>query len=466
VRKRIPLAFALSLSLSLALFAGCRAPAPFDPGTDCTKIAYCGQCASRGGCSWCGAQDESGKGQCVAVGQQECAAPNAWAKTPDSCPLPPADAGSPGLLASASYTTDAPSPIAKAIGPEKYAAIRAALVRAFPQAPVSNAVVDGVAMVLAHGRPGWAPAGTEAPPLSKRVQEKDHHLYLGVATHHRVKGLPPASAPMQSEFTLALPLVRVALPDALDADNTTISTEIGDVDLSSDHLLGSVDLVAAKYAGAGYLGYRPARVDLITPARAANTRFGAIAVYLGYRNKADRGPSFYLLEAGEATGAARMIYFSPNLQPIQKVTSGYLPTAFVTMRNTYSGGITMRPAPDEDEPAELVVHSSAPGEKDPYITVTVKYERAPTMDLPLPFELTGDAGSRVALIAKTMGMNSAVELEGVLSDLAKTFHWVQYPHYVVPTTTGTTGTTAPPATTATTAPPAATATTVTPAPPH
>jgi hypothetical protein len=434
VRKLIHLAFALSI------LAGCREPAPFDPGTDCTKIAYCGQCASRGGCSWCGAQDESGKGQCVAVGHDECAAPNAWAKTPDTCPLPPIDAGAPGYLATGAVSTtstETPSPVAKAIGPEKYAAIRAALERAFPQAPVSNAVVDGVAMVLAHGRPGWAPAGTEAPPLSRRVTEKDHHLYLGVATHHRVKGLPPASAPMQSEFTLALPLVRVALPEKIDADSAKISTEIGDVDLGSDHLLGSVDLVAAKYAGAGYLGYRPARVDLITPARAANTRFGAIAVYLGYRNKTDRGPSFYLLEAGEATGAARMIYFSPNLQPIQKVTSGYLPTEFVTMRNTYTGGITMRPAPDEDEPAELVVHSSAPGEKDPYITVTVKYERSPTMDLPLPFELTGDAGSRVALIAKTMGMNSAVELEGVLSDLAKTFHWVEYPHYVTPAATGT-----------------------------
>src|SRR4029077_8046228 len=116
---------------------------------------------------------------------------------------------------------------------------------------------------------------------------------------------------------------------------------------SRDHLLGSVDLVAGKYGGADYLGYRPPRIDLITPARAANTRFGAIAVYLGYRNKADRGPSFYLLEAGTATGDAKMIYFSPSMKPITSVTSYYLPTPFVTMRNTYSGGLTMKPAPSE-----------------------------------------------------------------------------------------------------------------------
>ena len=427
VKKLIRLFFAISI------LAGCHEQAPFDAGNDCPKIAYCGQCASRGGCAWCGPEDESGKGQCAAIGHADCAAPNAWSETPDRCPLPPLDAGSPGYLAATA--TPATTAAASTAGTSADATIRTFLAHAFPQANVSDAVVHGVELELKHDPRGWAPAGTETPPISKHVQEKDHHLYLGVATHHRVKGLPPAAAPMESEFTLALPCVRVTLPEKLDPDQTKIETELGDVDLSSDHLLGSIDLVAAKYAGAGYLGYRPARVDLITPARAANTRFGAIAVYLGYRNKADRGPSFYMLEAGEATGAARMIYFSPSMKEIASVTSGYLPTAFVSMRNTYSGGITMRPAPDEDEPAELVVHSRAPGEKDPYITVTVKYQRAPSMDVPLPFELTGDAGARVALIAKTMGLSSAVDLEGALSDLAKTLHWQQYPHYVTPAAT-------------------------------
>lgn len=248
---------------------------------------------------------------------------------------------------------------------------------------------------------------------------------------------------------MALPMVRVTLPEKLEAGKTILATEIGDVDLTRDHLLGSIDLVDAKYGGSAYLGGRPARVDLITPARAVGSRFGAIAVYLGYRKKTDRGPSFYMLEAGTATGDAKMIYFSPDMKPIQSVTSYYLPTPFVSMRNTYSGGITMQAAPNEDEPDQLVIHSYAAGEKDPYITVTLKYRRTPTLELPIPIEITADAGARVALIAKTMGIASAVELEPVLAELAKTLYWREYPHYGGPTVPPTSA----PATPGTSAPP-------------
>ena len=157
--------------------------------------------------------------------------------------------------------------------------------------------------------------------------------------------------------------------------------------LGRDHLLGSIDLLASKYAGAEYLGYRPERVDLITPARVAGSRFGAIAVYLGYKKKADKAPSFYMFEAGTASGDAKMIYFSPSFAPIKNATSYYLPTPFVSMRNTYSGYVKMRPAPDEDEPEKLFVESRAVGEQDPYFTVTVSYERQKEMDVPIPAEL-------------------------------------------------------------------------------
>jgi hypothetical protein len=89
----------------------------------------------------------------------------------------------------------------------------------------------------------------------------------------------------------------------------------------------------------------------------------------------------------------------------------------------------MLPAPSDDEPDQLVIHSRAPGEKDPYITVTLKYRRAPTLDLPLPIEITVDAGARVALIAKTIGIASAVELQPVLAALARTLHWQEAPRY-------------------------------------
>ncbi len=225
--------------------------------------------------------------------------------------------------------------------------------------------------------------------------------------------MPPDSKPLESEFVMDLPMVRVTLPEGLAAEHPVIQTEIGDVDLSRDHLLGSIDMIAEKYADAKHLGYRPARVDLITPARSAHGRFGAIAVYLGYKNKTDRGPSFYLLEAGTATGDAKMIYYSPTMAPIPRVTSYYLPTPFVTMSNTYSGGITMQPAPNEDEPDTLLVESRVPGAKDPYITVTVKYKRSPTMELPLPQELDrGRRGARVAHREHDGGLGGGFPAEG------------------------------------------------------
>jgi hypothetical protein len=370
------------LCLVLALLPlACQTPVPFDPGADCPKEAYCGQCASRGGCSWCGDPNDGSRGQCVAVGRAECSAPSAWAKTPDRCAPPPLASAAP-TAAAASSTDD-----------QKSAAIRVALTRAFPSSTVTDDLVAKVSDFLKAfpkgppGSPPRAPAMDRAP-LARPVRARDHSLYLGNATHHRVRSAPPASRPMQSEFMLALPMVRVSLPDTLTAENATIDTEIGDVDLRNDHLLGSIALIDSKYGGAAYLGARPERVDLITPARAAHGRFGAIAVYLGYRHKTDRGPWFYLLEAGTATGDAKMIYFSPDMKPITSVTSYYLPTPFVTMRNTYSGGVTMAPPPNEDEPLKLLVESRSPGEKDPYITVSVEYKRVTAFDLPMPVEIT------------------------------------------------------------------------------
>lgn len=420
---------ALVLVSCLSLL-GCAKTARIDPGSDCKKETFCGPCASRGGCAWCGGAD--GQGQCQYKDAGQCAAPAVWSVTPDRCPPPPEGSGTTHAAAYRSEPATASNPSES----PPQAALRRTLSQAFPQAKIGEDLLDGLVQIVVRRRkPGQAgpidPTLREQAPLQKTVREKDHRLYLGDADHHRVKSMPPVARPMQSRFSLPLPMVRVALPQALSADNSVIKTELGAVDLRRDHLLGSVDLIAAKYAGREHLGYRPARVDLITPARLANGRFGAMAVYLGYRSPSDRAPSFYLLEAGTATGDAKMIYFSPAMQPIEQVTSYYLPTPFVTMRYTYSGGLTMQAAPNEDEPDQLIVRSFAQGEREPYITVTVKYRRAPTLELPLPIELTADAGARVAVIARTMGV-SAVELQDVLANFADNLHWLETPRYVDP----------------------------------
>lgn len=421
--------------IALVLAAAGCAPSPYEPGTDCPKEAYCGQCASRGVCAWCGDPADSSKGQCVAVGRAECAAPLAWSKTPDRCPAPPASAVSPALATTAQASE---SSVKHAVGPEKFESIRRTLQRSFPSAQVTDDKVSAVVAVLLSEQSRFAKAGVrsetpqEKAPISRRVKEGEHPLYLGHADHHRVRSAPPESRPMQSRFNMALPMVRVPLPEKLEGENPVISTAIGDVYLSRDHLLGSVELVASKYAGADYLGYRPERVDLVTPARVFGTRFGAIAVYLGYKKKSDRGPSFYMFEAGAATGDAKMIYFSKDFSPIKDATSYYLPTPFVSMRNTYTGYVKMRPAPREDEPELLHIESRAVGEKDPYITIKLDYERVKELDNPVPAELTLDAGARVALIAESMGISDAEEFQKVLARIAKDFAWIEVPHYVTP----------------------------------
>ena len=431
MKKAPSTTFARALALTLAgalcgALSACQTPAPYDPVADCPREAYCGQCASHGACVWCGDPSDGAKGQCVAIGRTECSAPQAFAKTPDRCAPPPPH------VPYVRPTAENASPVAKALGPEKYNAIHAALTRAFPGSNVNDEVVSGVAEVITSKQatpPIGEPTSRERAPITRRVEEKEHPLYLGFADHHRVRSPAPEGRAMKSRFVLELPMVRVPVPEKLTAENTTIATVIGDVELSRDHLLGSIDLIAAKYGSADYLGARPARVDLITPPRSLGWRFGAIAVYLGYRNAADKAPWFYMLEAGTATGDAKMIYFSPSMKRIENATSYYLPTPFVTMHNTYSGGITMRSPPHEDEPLTLLVESRSPGDEDPYITVTVTYQRAAFIDLPMPVELTADAGARVALIAKTMGIPSQEPLEDTLADLARTFAWLELPRY-------------------------------------
>lgn len=425
-----------------AVLVGCVTPEPYDPLSECPKIAVCGQCASRGACVWCGDPQDGSKGECVATGRRECNAPSALSKTPDQCG--PAPSGIPAATPLPSAPENA-SETEKRIGTEKYQAIRRALTRTFTDANINDEVIGLVADALAGPRPP-PPAAAGSPekePIVRTVREKDHPLYLGHAIHHRQKSMGPAPKPMESKFTKALPIVRVRLPEKLTAETTVIETEIGDVDLAKDHLLGSIDLIASKYSDAAHLGFRPGRVDLLTPARSVGTRFGAIAVYLGYRAAGDKGPSFYLLEAGTATGDAKMIYFSPSMAPITNVTSYYQPSPFVTMQNTYSGGVTMAPAPHEDEPLSLLVESRTPGDPDPYLTVLVSYVRSPTIELPMPVELIINAAARIAAIAKAMGVSSTEPLEEVLADLAKSFYWMDGPRYTAPQTAPSAAPTAP-----------------------
>jgi hypothetical protein len=166
------------------------------------------------------------------------------------------------------------------------------------------------------------------------------------------------------------------------------------------------------------------RVDVIAPARLGG-RFGAIGLYLGYRGKAAT-PSFYLLEAGLATGPAVRLYPCCDMGKIIKHPTAYLPTPFVELSNSYDGTLTM----NGDEPDTLVVQSyreprSAIAAR---IKVTVRYlpRTAATVTKLNPGDITLSAAERIAVIGKALG-EQAIDLQDLLADAGETLPWLKKP---------------------------------------
>lgn len=209
---------------------GCQTPSPYDPGMECPRLENCGQCASRGGCTWCGDTTDGSRGLCMAIGRSECGSPNVLSKTPDQCALPPSGTPYAIPLPQAQVSAGA-SEVEKRIGPEKYKAIRNALTRAFPGAPISDDLigqVNGILSRMPPPKPGQeAVKSREKEPITRPVWEKEHRLYVADAVHHRVKSMEPENKPMQSKFTKAVAMVRVPLPATITAENNRIETEIG-----------------------------------------------------------------------------------------------------------------------------------------------------------------------------------------------------------------------------------------------
>jgi hypothetical protein len=343
--------------------------------------------------------------------------------------------------------------VKETIGSSNYEQVRTLLQKCFPGTPsVDDATVDGFTRALYKKQPaaalkaGFPPpqAALAAPEEAARASGSGtpaYPLYVAQATHHRVRSMTSATlgsnsnVPFESEFVGYLPMVRVPLPAVLPpGDNFGFTTQIGQVYLSSDHLVGSVQLVAQKYAD--QLGYTPGRVDLITPARTGVTRsrFGAIAAYLGYKNYGDTQPSFYLLEAGMATGQAMMLYFGRTMSSMIEQRSGYVPTAYSSDQNFYKGHLVVQ----NNEPISLTVQAIPP-QSQAYIQVSVAYQPITSIDND-PFTLLLDAAARVALVGNRMGAPSGIPLGDVLADYAANeLPWVVQPNYGGP------GTVSPPA---------------------
>ncbi|EYF07169.1 hypothetical protein [Chondromyces apiculatus] len=325
--------------------------------------------------------------------------------------------------------------VKETVGNEGYERVREVLQKAFPGGEVTDAIVDGairaawrvrLEALKALGVPVPSPeeataAEPSAEELAALASAPSYPLYLGNAQHQRVLAMN-SNEPFHSEFVGTLPLVRVRLPQSLHLGDERVSTAIGEVDLKRDHLVGSIALVTQKYGG--QLGYRPARVDLITPARLWGVRFAAVALYLGYKEASDATPSFYLLEAGMATGQAAMLYLGQAIDSVIVARSGYLPTPFASPNNTYTGWVTM----DGDEPVQLVVQANEPS-RSFYIQVTVKYEKVSTPDREWPADLTWEAMERVCAIGDAMKVPTGIPLQEVLGALGLKRQWMEVPGF-------------------------------------
>jgi hypothetical protein len=294
------------------------------------------------------------------------------------------------------------------LGAGKYEEIRNALRGAFPdpRASIDDDVVDHcVEAMQLNYRPEYAKIGvvqdtnlvTQATRSAIGAKPiTGFTYYLAHAEHHRLKQ-SVGDKPVTSKFVGKLPCVMYSLPDVW---KDTIETGIGQI-FSGDHLLYDLETFGKHYEKK--LGFRPKKVNVVTPARQAGARFGAIACYIAFREEGDTKPVAYVLEAGMATGEPMVLYLSdPKDMDAELVRrSWYVPTPFSSSENSYHGKLTF----DADGgPAQLVVESWKKGDTDPYIRITVDYEKKDVPVAMYPAFLTLQAALRVAAIADAQGI--------------------------------------------------------------
>jgi hypothetical protein len=331
-----------------------------------------------------------------------------------------------------------PNEIETYVGSTAFQSVRSLMSKAWRTTPTHQPVDDAtVAATIeaewgARKHAGEASTTRPSPALSFLPDAPDawnpapapeeqgaYQYYDAFAEHMRSQHEKPHSG-----FVGLLPQVRITLPELPPADSVLARTAIGFV-FTQDHLLASMSAVRSRMIqrfGAAYADIT--RVDVISPAR-LGSRFGAIGLYLGYRAH-QALPSFFVLEAGLATGPSVRLFFSPDMSKIVHAPTSYLPTPFVELSNTYDGALIM----NGEHPQMLIVESfreprTAVGARI-HVNVTYEQRTASSVTKLAPGDITLMAAERIAAVGHALG-ESAIELQGLLAPAGQALAWIKKP---------------------------------------
>jgi hypothetical protein len=298
--------------------------------------------------------------------------------------------------------------IKQIVGDDRYDKMRRALQAAFPDqaTTITDEAVDAAFQIAKFDWDAPDLRALPIPPLPAAVAPVSpagathFEYYEARATHAR-------TAAPGSVFSATLPVVRFRLPDHGTTQTLPVlHSPAGDI-LPVDRLSPSVDVLWNTYHGDPLLKFgRPERVDMITPPRLGGARFSAISVYLCYAKATAAAPSFYILEAGLATGQPRMPFLGRTMDTVIVAQTQYKPTTFSEPYHYYRGKLAMRAdAPSEPERLSVEVFRQAPP-TDQYVHVTVEYVKRATPLLTPPFSITVGAAARVQAIADALHIPS------------------------------------------------------------
>jgi hypothetical protein len=300
-------------------------------------------------------------------------------------------------------SADTPRPLSAVRGDPFFARLAALIQRAFPSSKADAATIALMLEGLKATEEDFARAiheilGGDYLPVDDKHPLMDllrdlfgkHTLYEMHATHLRMQ-------PIYSCFTGVVKAARVTLHET---GRLPIFTAYGGV-YNVDHLLFTVGDVRA-FVEAQQPGF-PAfeRVDLITPARKDFLRFAPVAIFLGYEKQHSPTPSFFILEAGLATGEPMVLYFAQTMDHVIEQHTGYVPTPFTKVDNWYRSTLSM--SHGGAEPDVLAIEGSTALTERPYIAITCQYAVLDQAGSTIfPGSQTMEAGVRLATIATAL----------------------------------------------------------------